>query len=197
MTNIPYVDSIPPTPTFISLSSQQSTSSSLIGSSANFYRNITNTNRLLVIPMGTFINQSGIYVSSNTLLPTNTYTITNPTANIIYPNGVDIKVLTDIKCYYNICIEYKLTKSDGTNYSNQREIRLNLMQSDGITPYNPAMLANIMPDSGSHDKLIINGYINHQAQDLVKLGFAIVQDMSGSDMSDTLLTIFGISINIL
>lgn len=197
MPNNPYNDDKPAEPIFINLPQQVSTSSKLINSSATFYRTSDNTNQILSIPVGTFINQADIYVSPISFLQNELFVSTNDSPMVDYHDNVDIRILSDITCYYHILINYKITKNNGTNYSNQREIRVNLIKSDRITPYNNSLMANSMPDSGVHDKIIISGYASHLKDDLVKLGFMIIQDSSHSDFSDTLLTVFGISINIL
>jgi hypothetical protein len=192
MSNNEYNDPIPPNPIFIS-----SSGTALINSSANFYRTFNNSNVTIPITTGTFIPGSNIYISPTSVLPINTFNSTNPNAEVSYLNNNSVQLLTGLTCFHDIKIEYKLTKSDGTNYTNQREIRVNLVKNDEVTEYKPSISSNTMPNTGDHNILLINGYINHNTGEIVKIQFYIVQDTENNDISNTLLTIFRISWNIL
>lgn len=170
------------------------TVSGLIKSFASFYRTETNSNVNITIPLG--INDGIFYSSSDIYLPNGIFTKTFPNIIISYVNNVDVKVTQNFNCMHDILIQYKITKSDGTNYKNRREIRSTLVNGSGNI-YENVIFANQQPNTGDHDMIILKGYIVHSVGDIVKIKFNIVQDNKFGDQSDSMITIFRVMWNIL
>ncbi len=169
----------------------------MLYSSAAFIRNSGNTNIEYNIPIGPDISPGTVWFSPNIYLNSGTFNLIRPIDEIIYPDNKDAMILKDLTFLHDIFIQYKMTKSDGTNFSNQREIRCTIVRVDGTTPYEPSFFANNQPDSGNHDYIQMRGHIVHNLSDIVKIKLNIVQDNRFGDQSDTKLTIFRISWNIL
>lgn len=181
-------------PTFISFSNIASV---VNNSSANFYRNSANSNVVLMIPMGTDAFISTLYESGNVFLPINIYNKKKEIDSVIFPNNADAFILKSVTCTHDIVIQYKLNKADGTNFQNRREIRVSLVNQDGITVYDDSIFSNEQPDSGAHGSILIKGSIAHNINDLVKIRINVVQDSKLQDQSNSALTIFLISWDIL
>jgi|SRR6476661_566509 len=158
---------------------------------ANFYRNDMNTNIEINIPMGSF--SSGLYISNNTYMPTNIFNSLIGNNSVTFINNASAKVLINSYIMHDIYIRYKLTKSDGSNYINQRNINATLVKQDGITTYNSSVVSNTQPNTGEHDTIIIKGMTTNSIDDILKLKFAIYQDTYLDGNSDTKLTIFGMT----
>ncbi len=161
--------------------------------SATFYRNVNNTNILMSIPLGT--NTNGVYVSPMTYLPAFSFNSVKNTSQVLILNNVDAKILQSMSLYHNIIIQYKISNSNNYNFLNQRELRITLVDGNN-NPYNATIFSNSMPDTGAHDTVIINQYIDHAVNDVVKLAFMVTQNSDGINEADTLLTIMRISWNI-
>lgn len=189
-----YINEEQPFPEFIQFES--SGKSVLLYSSANFCRTSSNSNIEINIPPGPDILPGTIYMSPSFFIPNNTFNLTKPRAEITYPNANSAMILTDLEFVHDIMVQYKLTKLDGSNYSNNRELRCFLTKQDDITIYDSSLFANTQPDSGNHDTLHITGSINHNLGDVVKLKFNLVQDNEHNDVDGTIMTIFRISWNI-
>lgn len=182
-------------PIFLTSAASGGGSTNILNASANFYRNSMNTNIELDVGIGT--ESSGIWTSSNVFLPVSTFNLIADNDAIEFVNNVDVKALKLIDFNHDLLIQYKLTKSDGNNYINSREIRTQLVSSDGITPYTEATFYNNVPDTGSHDIILINGTTSHAENDEVKIRFNIIQNENLSGHSGTKITIFRISWNII
>lgn len=167
----------------------------MLYSSATFSRNELNSSIEMSIGLGPNLAPT-IWLSPNIYWNDNTFNITRPIDEISYPDNKNVMILKDLKFLHDIFIHYKITKADGTNFTNQREIRCIPVRDDG-TPYNSSLFSYQQPDSGQHDHLMIRGHIDHNLGDIVKLKINIVQDNKWADQSDTKLTIFRISWNIL
>lgn len=170
------------------------TVSGLIKSFASFYRVESNLNIQIIVPLGT--NDGIFYSSDDIYLPSGIFTKTQPNTIISYINNVDVKVTQNFNCMHDILVQYKLTKSDGTNYANRREVRATLVDGLGNT-YENGIFANQQPNTGEHDMIIIKGYIVHNVDDIVRLKFNIIQDNKRGDQSNSVITIFRIMWNIL
>lgn len=168
----------------------------MLYSSASFTRNENNTSIDLLIDLGPDISPGAVWLSPNTYLPDNIFNITRPIDEINYPTNKEVLILKDLRFLHDIFIHYKITKSDGTNFTNQREMRCIPVRADN-TPYNSSLFSYQQPDSGQHDHLMIRGHLDHNLGDIIKLKINIVQDNKRADKSDTKLTIFRISWNIL
>jgi hypothetical protein len=170
---------------------------SMLYSSAAFIRNEENKNITINIPTGPDISPGSIWLSPNIYLADNTFNLSRPISEITYPNNKDVLILKDLSFLHDVFIQFKLTKSDGTNYSNNRELRCILTRGDGATPYDSSFYANQMPTSNAHDSIQLRGHIQHNLNDLVRLKFNVVQDNENADTTDTKLTIFRINWNLL
>ena len=170
--------------------------STLISSSASFYRTELNSNIEINIPQGIDPLSQNIWQSPDVFLPVNTFTTTAPNTIVSYPSSRDVQLLKDYKVLHEVIIQFKMEKSDGTNYINQRELRATLVNGTGVQ-YNQSIFSYWMPDTGSHDQIVLKGYITHYANDLVKLKLNIVQDNRLSGQSNSLLTIFRVNWNLL
>ena len=187
-----YTESKLTSPVFFNFSSMASLVDTV---SANFFRTILNSNINMVLPLGNSV-ASSIYESSIAYLPANTFNKKKEISSIMFPNNSDALILDQVACTHDIVIQYKINKSDGTNFSNQREIRVTLVGADN-TVYNDSVFSNQQPDSGEHGYMLLKGNIIHTTNDIIKIKINIVQDNKLNDQSDSLLTIFLISWNIL
>jgi hypothetical protein len=169
----------------------------MLYSTAAFFRNSGNSNIELAIPIGPDISPGTIWLSPNTFLIDDTFNFTKPITEIIYPNNKDTRILKDLKFLHDVLIQYKLTKSNNTNFTNQRELRCIFVREDGMTPYDSSLCAYQQPDSGQHDNILLRGHVEHKLGDLVRLKINIVQDSTFGDQTDSKLTIFRINWNIL
>jgi hypothetical protein len=161
--------------------------------SANFYRTVNNANIQITLPLGLGTNE--VFISPDTYLPISIFNKKIETTAIKYPNNRDVIIAQEILCRHDILIQYKLTKMDGSNFSNRREIRITLVKDDGSI-YDESIIANYQPDTGQHDSIILNGTIMHKNNDVVKIKIFIIQDNKAHDKADTKLTIFQVSWNI-
>ncbi len=169
----------------------------MLYSSASFVRTSENSNLEISIPIGTDIDPGITWYSTDAYLSDNTFNLTRPISEISYPGAKDTLILKDLKFLHDVFVQYKLEKSDGTNFKNRRELRCILTREDGVTPYDASFFANQQPDSGQHDYIQLRGHIQHNLNDLARLKFNIAQDNQYSDQTDSKLTIFRISWNIL
>lgn len=170
------------------------TVSGLIKSFASFYRTESNSNVQINVPLG--INDSIYYSSGDIYLPNNILSKTRPNTIISYINNVDVKVTQNFNCMHDILIQFKITKANGTNYANMREVRSTLVNDLGVV-YENVIFANQQPNTGEHDTIILKGYVVHNVNDIVRIKLNIVQDNKLSDQSDSMITIFRIIWNIL
>ena len=170
------------------------TVSGLIKSFASFNRSESNVNIEILAPLGA--NDGIFYGSDDIYLPSGIFTKTQPNTIISYVNNVDVKVIQNFNCMHDILVQYKLTKSDGTNYANRREVRANLVDRSGNV-YENAIFANQQPNTGDHDVILLKGYIVHNVDDIVRLKFNFIQDNKRGDHSDSMITIFRVIWNIL
>lgn len=161
-------------------------------SNATFYRTGSNSNVQINVPIGPL---DVVYVSPDTYLPSFVFNSTRLSAQVIWQNDVNAQFLQTINANHNLIIQYKLTKDNGTNFANQREVRAYLVNAAG-NPYDDAIYTSDMPDSGSHSCLLLNQFISQTIGDIIKLKFVIIQDTTNNDETDSLLTIFKISWNI-
>ncbi len=184
-----------PFPDFLNFA-DSSSEAIMLYSSATFSRNAANSSVELIIDEGIDISPGTIWLSPDVYIPDGTFNITRPIAEINYPNNKNAMILKDLQFLHDVFIHYKITKADGTNFTNQREARCIFVRADG-TPYNSSLFSYQQPDSGQHDHMIIKGHISHNLGDLVRLKINIVQDNKRTDKSDTKLVIFRISWNIL
>lgn len=186
-----------PIPDFFDFTNSSVTSSSMLYSSANFFRNVSNSNIKIIIPLGPDISPNTIWLSPNIYLPNNIFNSIKSLNEVQYEFNKDVRIIADIVFLHDILIQFKITKSDDSNFINQRELRCTLVKEDGVTVYDSSFYSNQQPDSGSHDYIILRGHITHNLNDLIKLKINIVQDDKLVGKSDTALTIFRISWNIL
>lgn len=188
-----------PTPSFFNFATSGGPSgdTSMVYSSANFHRTENNSNIEITIPAGSELGDSSIWMSPNVYIPNSTFNVTKPISEVSFPNNRDVKIHSALTFSHDIIIQYKLTKTDDTNYVNRRELRCFLVKDDGTTVYESVVHASAQPSSGSHDYLFLRGYITHNADDVVRVKMNIIQDDKKSGKSDTKLTIFRISWNIL
>lgn len=162
----------------------------IVLSSADFYRTEFNTNILLTASPG--IEFNNIFQSAWFYLPLNTFNAVQPTPEIDYPTNNKVRLITNMTYLHEIMIQFKLSKLNNNNFINRRELRVNLVD-DNDNIYNQSLFYNIQPNSGEHAIILIKGYIIHNALDIIRLRFMIVQDNDNNDVNDTLLTIFRIS----
>lgn len=175
----------------------ESVPSIVTASSANFYRTELNTNILIEVPIGDDAEIENIYTSPNMFLPVDIFNAVKETDYVMYPDKSYAKILQESVCVYDILIQYKMAKPDGTNFGNQREIRTTLVKEDGNTMYDETIFSDQQPDTGQHDNIVLKGYIAHNVNDIVKIRFNITQENSRGDYTDTLITIFRISWNMI
>lgn len=155
--------------------------------SAAFYRTQYNSNIQIVIPAGS--SSGGLTVNNIfPILPSGTFNISASTDTVI-ANPQYFNVVNAVNIVHNIKLLVKMQKTDGTNYSNYRELRCYPTKLDG-TPYNVSVGANSQPATGDLADIFIAGKISHSIGDNITLGFQVAQ-VSGAS-SDTLLTIFRI-----
>jgi hypothetical protein len=184
-----------PMPRFMMLNDISNTQLSAIGyANGTFYRTEFNNNIEITFPLGTL--DTGIYTSSNMYLPSNTFNSKIEIPELIFLSNVNAKAIKKAQINVNLYIQYKLTKSNDQNYINAREIRTTFVKADGVTPYDATLIANNMPDTGSHDLILLNGYIDVEPDDIVKIKMQLFQDNALSGQSDTKLTIFKILWNL-
>ncbi len=188
-------ETLPP-PTFIQIPPSTGGgggTSSISYASANFYRIANNSNIVITVPIGTDPLSEGKYLSPNVFLPISLYNEKKENTIITFPNNRDANVLTSSTCLHDILIQYKMTKSDGTNYANSRDIRTTLVHNDGVTEYDSAIFSNQQPDTGQHDFILVKGSIDHNINDVIKIKFNIGQNNMFTDQTDTKLTIFRVT----
>jgi len=185
-----------PPPEFVPFSNNNSQSNAIY-SSAAFIRDIKNNNIDIIISLGDEISPGTIWYSQNIYLDNNTFNITRPVTEVTYPNNKDMMILKKLTYQHDIFIQYKLSKNDGTNYTNRRELRCTIVKQDGITLYDSCFFANQQPETSQHDVIQLRGHIQHEINDIIKLKINIAQDNRNNDQSDSKLTIFRINWNIL
>ncbi len=193
--DVPFNNEKLPMPDFFDFSNQ--VTSSMLYSSANFFRTASNTNIHINIPLGSDISPGTIWFSPNIYLPDDIFNSIKPIDEVLYPNYKDVRILTDLVFLHDILVQYKITKSDQTNFANQRELRCTLVREDGVSVYDSALYSNQQPDSGQHDYILLRGHITHNLGDLVRLKLNIAQNNIHGDQTDTEIVIFRISWNIL
>lgn len=169
----------------------------ILYATAGFVRNSSNTNPTISIATGPDISPGTIWFSPHIYLPSNVFNISKPATNVVFDDGRNVSILDDITLIHDVLIQFKITKNDNTAYANNRELRCTFVREDGTTPYDTSLLANEQPASGMHDFIILRGSIQHTLGDIVKLKFNLVQDNYLSDVSDTKITIFRITWNVL
>lgn len=195
--DVPFTDDRLPYPDFFDFSTNGNINATMMYSSANFFRTSSNSNIEITVPLGADISPGTIWFSPNIYLPNGIFNSTRPITEIIYPNNKDALVLVDQNFLHDVLIQYKITKNNGQNFTNSREIRCTLVRDDGTTVYEASLYSNTQPDSGAHDYIIVRGHILHNLNDTVKIKLNIVQDKKNDDQSDSKLTIFRVSWNIL
>ncbi len=168
------------------------TNALLLHSNAEFYRTEFNTNLALNLAEGVDISPGTIYRSPDVFLPINAFNSVSPTDEIAFPDMNRINILANQELVHDLRIQFKLTKTDGTQYENRRELRTTLVKDNG-TVYNAAFVAHNLSETGTHDNAFIKCKIGHLIDDTVKIRFQLVQDTRNGDNSDTRLTIFRIS----
>lgn len=180
-------------PTFISFNNI----SALVNhSSANFYGTLQVPTFYLDIPIGIDIIPNTIYKSYDSFLQPNSFNKKKESQAVVFKNNADLTILNQVTCTHDILIQCKINKFDGTNYANQRAVIVTLVNQYG-TVYDDAMVSNQQPDSGDHQNIILKGNIIHNTNDIVRLKFNIVQDNKINDQTDSKITIFQISWDIL
>lgn len=194
--DVPYTDDKLPYPDFFDFSSAP-VDAVMLYSSANFIRTESNSNIQITIPLGGDISPGTIWFSPNIYLPTGIFNTTKPITEVIYPNNKDALILADQTFLHDILIQYKITKDNGQNFTNSREIRCTLVKDDGTTVYDSSLYSNTQPDSGAHDYIMLRGHITHNFNDTVKIKLNIAQDKKNNDQTSSKLTIFRVSWNIL
>jgi hypothetical protein len=195
--NSPFVDDALPYPVFITSANLSTLASDIEYGSANFFRTSFNNNMVITVPLGADSTSVGIYTSNNIYLPSNIFNLVeNITDGVLFINNVDATLLTPCTIFHDILIHYKITKADSTNYTNKRELRATIVQADGVTTYDDSIYSNKQPDTGDHDCLIMKGHVMHNQSDIVRIKFQLIQDITQTDETDSLLTIFRISWNL-
>lgn len=193
---LPTVDEQLPYSTNLSLVDLGIVASEMLYSSANFYRTSDNTNIIIPITLGTDITPGTIYKSNDIYLPISTFNDIRSITEINYPDYKDALISTDLTFYHDVNVQYKLEKSDGTNYSNNRNVRMTLVKNDG-TVYHSSLYADNQPPTGVHSTNVMRGHIIHTSGDIVKLKINVYQDIKNIDNSNSKLTIFRICWTIL
>lgn len=182
-------------PVFVVINNSLSTS--LIDTAAaNFFRTSLNTNVALYVPLGNMTFNGLLWQSADMFLPPYIFNKKKELSYMRFLNNTDLTVSGKINCNHDIVLQCKINKSDGNNFINQREIRVTLVQEDG-TIYDTSIFANQQADPGEHEYIILKGSIMHNINDVVKIKINIIQDTKLNDASDSLLTIFLVSWNIL
>lgn len=194
--DVPFGDDKLPFPDFFDFSSAP-VDAIMLYSSANFFRTASNSNIEIAVPLGADISPGTIWFSSNIYLPSGIFNSTRPITEVLYTDNKDALILADQAFLHDILIQYKITKSNGQNFTNSREIRCTLVREDGTTVYDSSLYSNTQPDSGAHDYIMIRGHINHNFNDTVKIKLNVIQDKKNNDNTDSKLTIFRVSWNIL
>lgn len=156
---------------------------------AVFFRTESNSNIEIVIPMG--LSTGGVAGSPAVYLPSVLSTFQNSN-NVSFSDGNRANILQNTKILHNVTILFKLTKSDGTNFRNLREVRCYLVRADG-SKYDNSIYSYNQPSTGTHDTMTLRGYIQHTAGSQVLLQFFIAQNDFNGDQSDTQITIFRIN----
>jgi len=195
--NINFGDESLTFPDFFNFSDEISSDVSMIYGSGHFYRNNSNSNIIINVGLGTDISPGLIYMSSDILLPINTFNVLREVPEIIFPNNQYARMLSNLDFYHDIMIQFKITKANDLTFTNHRELRATLVRSDNSSVYDASIYANNQPEPGVHDMLIIKGKISHLTGDDVKLKLNLVQDTENDDQDNTKLTIFRISWNIM
>jgi len=173
----------------LSTSQQMSGSGTVVRvATAMFYRTANNTNIELLLPLGAESN--GISGSPDVILTT-PFLSFQTAPNITFDNDHSAIILNNTKILHNINILFKLTKADGTNFRNLREVRCYLIKADG-TSYDTSVYSYNQPSTGVHETLILRGYVTHRQGDNVRLKFVVAQNQMNNDQSDTLMTLFRI-----
>ena len=162
-------------------------------SQAIFYRTPTNIDIAIPLTLGTDLLLTNIFTSPNGYLPSNAFNSTKQNAAVVFPTFNYAQILQSYTYTYDIYIQFKLTKLNGTNYINNRELRTNIVRADANIVYNDAMVSSFMPTSGQIEYILIKGCIFHDVNDISRLQFKVIQDDASSDKSDSLLTITYIS----
>ena len=189
--DVPFSNEGDPSPNFFDFS--ESADITMLLASAYFYRTDANTNIEITLTEGIDISPGTIYRSPDTLLPISSFNSTQTTTEIIFPDSNSANILDDLDLMHDVRIQYKLTKSDDTNFTNCRELRTILVKDDESTIYHSGISSHNQPDTGQHDNIFIKGPISHLTDDKVKIKFNLIQDTTNSDNSDTKLTIFRIT----
>jgi len=174
----------PPLPIVIAPSSGSGGSIEI--ATATFYRTQFNSN--IEVTLSTGSASSGVYVSASEVLPTSSFNATSVSPHMTFASGA-FTITSNVQVMHTATITFKLQKTDATNYTNYRELRLFPAMLSG-TAYNSAVGSNIQPATGDIEYAHINGIISHTAGDVVTLAAQVAQVVANA--SDTLLTIFRI-----
>lgn len=171
---------------FLPVPIQVAGSASVKLASAMFYREATNSNIGLLVATGN--REGGFYISPDVSPPSNMFNSITNSSTIEF--GTDrAAIVQDSNVLHNLVILFKLTKPNGSNFGNLREVRCYLVHPDGATPYNESLFSYCQPMPGIHDTMVMRGILRHSPGDIVRLKFIVVQN-EHSDASPTQLTIF-------
>jgi hypothetical protein len=157
----------------------------------NFVRTSSNTNISIECPLGA-AQTATIYYSPNEYLPSNAFNVVGLSDSVEMISNRDAKVTADVSILHDIYIQFKLQKGDKSNYSNQREMRMTLV-NDSEVVYDSNIFANQQRQSNIISDAVMKGVIAHSANDIVKIKFYISQNNGYDDHGDTMLTIFRIN----
>jgi hypothetical protein len=165
-----------------------------------YYLTILNGNpTTIAFPIGTPVILGQLFNSPPASFASSFNNIKNSTEAVFQGNIVTIQ--SGGFYSHNITLQVKLEKKiggDALNYINRRELRCYVSTvSDPSNAVDATTLAYIQPDASEHETIVINGSAQHSTGDELCLSFQVVQDADRGGQSDSQLTIFRVSWNII
>lgn len=154
----------------------------------------------VALPLGTEVLLGQLFQSPSAPCPALFNNVKNSSDAIFQGTGVQIE--TDGYYSHNVVIQAKLEKKISTepalNYVNRRELRCFISSSAAPTAaVDTTLYASVQPDASEHETLIMNGTSVHNVGDVLSIAFQVVQDADRQGQSDSLLTVFRISWNLI
>jgi hypothetical protein len=160
-------------------------------STASFVRYDGNSNIEVTIPKGTL--DVDVYTSSSMYLPINSLNVSNMATGTSLVNGNEIKYITAYDTSYSISITYKLNKPGNGNYVNLRQLECSVVDASGAS-YSDEITKKNLTTTNVHRLMYLQGNVHHVVNDTARLKFIVAQNTTGADDTDTVMTIFDISI---
>lgn len=183
------------TPIPIKIYADASQSVIMLYTKARFYRTAFNTNPIIIIPIGNNVIPTQ-WFSIDSFFSENLFNSTKPITEVSFPFNNSVQINYPMKFFHSIQIEYSLARDAlGSGYQNFRKIQCIPVRSDGSTVYDANFITYRQPGPNLRDTMLIQGEINHDTGDVVRLRFNVVQDNTSGDQSATYMTIYSVTWN--